>query len=302
MTALARFLAGVAALAVAGAAIGWVLTAADPIDAAELDSHTPDIENGRTAFNIGGCASCHSAKGAKDDEKLVLEGGQRFETDFGTFVAPNISPDPDEGIGTWSELDFVNAVMRGVSPDGSHYYPAFPYGSYVRMRMEDVRDLWAYIQTLPASARPNDPNEVGFPFSIRRGNGVWKLLYLDDAWIVDVPEALERGRYLVEGPGHCGECHTPRKGLGGLDASQWLSGAPNPDGKGRIPNITPGGKTISGWAEIDIVEYLTSGFTPDYDTAGGSMVSVIENTSKLSDQDRAAIAAYLKAIPAIPSP
>ena len=215
---------------------------------------------------------------------------------------PNISPDPGHGIGEWTEIEFVNAVMRGITPDGDHYYPAFPYGSYIRMTLEDVRDLWAYIKTLPASERTNEPNELGFPFSIRRGVGVWKLLYLDDSWIVDVPAALERGRYLVEGPGHCGECHTPRKGLGGLDASQWLAGAPNPDGKGRIPNITPGGKSLSGWAEVDIVEYLTSGFTPDYDTAGGTMVSVIDNTSKLSDQDRAAIAAYLKAIPAIPSP
>lgn len=279
-----------------------MLTAPDPIDPDTLAAHTPDTESGRTAFNIGGCASCHSAKGAEGDEKLVLEGGQRFETDFGTFVAPNISPDPDQGIGSWSEGDFVNAVMRGIAPDGSHYYPAFPYGSYVRMRIEDVRDLWAYIQTLPTASRPNEPNELGFPFSIRRGVGVWKLLYLDDAWIVDVPEALERGRYLVEGPGHCGECHTPRKGLGGLDASQWLAGAPNPDGKGTIPNITPGGKNLANWSEADISEYLRSGFTPDYDTAGGTMVGVIANTAKLSDQDRAAIAAYLKAIPAIPSP
>ena len=305
MARLNKWGAGLAAMVVAGAAAGWVMTAPHPLPELSTSEHSADLENGRNTFLISGCASCHAEKGAKAEAKLVLEGGQRFETEFGTFIAPNISTDPVAGIGNWNETDFVNAVLRGISPDGDHYYPAFPYGSYARMEMRDVRDLWAYMQTLPASSRANEPQEIGFPFSIRRGIGVWKMLYLGTEWRTqlteDATEDLKRGRYLVEGPGHCGECHTPRDAVGGLDPARWLAGAPNPDGDGQIPNITPAGKSVADWAEIDIVEYLTSGFTPDYDTAGGSMVSVIDNTAQLPESDRKAIAAYLKAIPAVSS-
>lgn len=291
------FLAGLIGLCLLGAAAGWVITAPTPIDAAALPDHVPDPEAGRTMFLIGGCASCHAAKGAEGEARVVLDGGQRFETEFGTFVAPNISTDPVHGIGRWSALEFVNAMQHGVSPAGEHYYPAFPYASYARMTTRDVLDLWGYMQTLPASGRPNDPHALGLPFSIRRGIGVWKLLHLDPTPIA--PETgPDRGRYLVEGPGHCGECHTPRDATGGLDLDQWLGGAPSPDGPGRIPNITPGGKDIASWTVADIAEYLNSGFTPEYDTAGSTMVAVIANTSQLTDTDRRAMAEYLKALPA----
>ena len=170
------------------------------------------------------------------------------------------------------------------------------------MNTQDVADLWAYLQTLPASDVPSQPHQLGFPFSIRRSVGVWKLLNMpaDGSRIVDLPgadQSVLRGQYLVEGPGHCGECHTPRDLMGGLDLQQCLHGASNPEGTGRIPDITPGAKTIGSWDAFDIAEYLSSGFTPDFDTAGGTMVEVIENTAALPAEDRAAIAAYLKAVP-----
>lgn len=292
-------------LAIVGAVFAWFLSAPDPLDDTELAAitgHSADAARGEQVFLIGGCASCHAAKDAKNEARLVLEGGRTFPTEFGTFIAPNISTDKDNGIGDWTLAQFSNAMLRGIAPDGSHYYPAFPYTSYTRMTPGDISDLWAFMQTLPPSTRANDPHEVGFPFNIRRSLGLWKFAFAPDAATpvvtVEGPELL-RGRYLTEGPGHCGECHTPRDQFGGLDLAQWLGGAPSPEGKGRIPNITPGGKDTKGWSAADIAEYLKSGFTPEYDTAGGSMVDVIENTSRLSDADRAAIAAYLKAVPVI---
>lgn len=258
-----------------------------------------NIANGETVFNIAGCASCHSASEAEGDAKLVLAGGQRFPTEFGTFVAPNISPDVEQGIGGWSEAEFLNAVLNGVSPEGEHYYPAFPYASYIRMTVADAADLWTYIQTLPASDEPSQPSEVGFPFSFRRGLGLWKLLHMKTGVIQKADQedpVLARGRYLVEGPGHCGECHTPRDVTGGMILNNWLYGGPSPDGPGRIPALAGPASKMDEWSEVDIAEYLRSGFTPDYDSAGGAMVGVIDNTAKLSDEDRKAIAAYLKAL------
>ena len=302
MRKLLRYLVGLILL---GAGIGWWLSAPNHLSEEELSAvtkHVADPDRGQRMFLIGGCASCHAAKDAKDEQRLLLTGGRTFPTEFGTFVAPNISPDTTHGIGNWTLDQFANAMLRGVAPDGSHYYPAFPYTSYARMKPGDIADLWAYMRTLPASDRANDPHDVGFPFNIRRGLGLWKLAFAPDADspVVTVSSEDELlGQYLVEGPGHCGECHTPRGMFGGLDQSRWMGGAPNPEGKGRIPNITSGGKDTSGWSAGDIAEYLKSGFTPDYDTAGGSMVDVIENTSRLSDQDRRAIVLYLKAVPKI---
>lgn len=275
---------------------GLLLTRPQRVDPAQLAGLTPDVTRGASVFYSAGCASCHSASDAREEEKLVLSGGRRFETDFGTFVAPNISSDPDAGIGSWSALDLANALKHGTGPKGQHYYPAFPYTSYAKMTVEDVAALHAFLNTLPASDAASIPHDVGFPFNIRRGLGLWKLLFSGSGWVVegDLTDQQIRGRYLVEALGHCSECHTPRNGLGGLKRDLWLIGAPNPNGKGRIPGLTT---AQLDWSEADIAEYLKSGFTPDYDSAGGEMVEVIENTSKLSDEDRLAIAAYLKSVP-----
>ena len=275
--------------------LGLWLTAPSRVAADRLEGLTGDAEAGEAVFTAAGCASCHHAPDS--DDKLLLAGGQAFPSDFGTFHAPNISPDPDHGIGDWRFEDFANALLRGVSPEGRHYYPAFPYAAYTHMREQDIADLWAYMQTLPPSQAESQPHEVAFPFNIRRAVGGWKVLFFDPSWViedVDTPE-LERGRYLVEALAHCGECHTPRNALGGLDRDAWLSGAANPSGDGRIPGLTP---DRLDWSAGDIAYYLETGFTPDFDSAGGHMVEVIENFAKLPAEDRQAVAAYVKTLPA----
>lgn len=284
--------------AAGGGAVFWGLTGPDRLPDDHFAGLTGDTARGEAVFHATGCASCHAAPGATGEAKLLLVGGQAFPSDFGTFVAPNITPDPQQGIGGWSVNDLGNALLRGVSPQGSHYYPALPYWSYAKMQAQDVVDLHAFLQTLPADATPSQPHQIGFPFNVRRVVGGWKLLNSDSDFVVqgDLTEAETRGRYIAEAMAHCAECHTPRNALGGLDTSRWLAGAPNPSGQGTIPNIT---LAKLEWSEGEIVEYLTSGFTPDYDSAGGHMVPVIENMAQLPESDRAAVAAYLKKVPPI---
>jgi mono/diheme cytochrome c family protein len=299
---LRRAALALAFIAIALAALGWFLTAPEPLTAAELPAHEPDAANGERIFHVGGCASCHAAPDAEGDDRLALGGGVELTTDFGVFRAPNISPDPETGIGGWSTLDFVNAVTRGISPGGAHYYPAFPYASYVRMRLEDAIDLKAFMETLPPVSGTVAGHDLAFPYNIRRGIGLWKRLYLSSAPVIELADANEnvrRGQYLVEGPGHCGECHTSRDWMGGMKTSLWLAGAPNPEGRGVIPNITPGDEGLT-WSESEIVDVFKSGFTPDFDTLGGNMADVQEELSHLPGEDLQAIAAYLKAVPPLP--
>jgi len=278
--------------------LGLLITSPEKLPSTALPGHQPDTDNGQRMFYAGGCASCHSSD-AKISDLPLLGGGLEMDTAFGLFRVPNISPHPSNGIGSWSMLDFVNAMHLGSSPGGQHYYPAFPYVSYHRMPLQDIMDLKSYIDTLPAVDIPSAGHSLNFPWNIRAGIGLWKLVNLDESHIQAIDESnqlLQRGRYLVEGPGHCGECHTERNWTGGLDTSRWLAGAPNPDGEGRIPNITPHEKALADWSAEDIEYYLESGFTPDFDTVGGSMVEVQENMAHLTKDDRAAIAAYLKTI------
>ena len=285
-------------LAVLGGVVAWFLTRPTPLDPAVIAGLEGDAAHGALVFAAAGCASCHTAPDSESTDLPVLSGGRAFPSDFGSFIAPNISPDPAAGIGGWSDYDLANAIMRGVSPAGAHYYPAFPNTAYAKADPQDIVDLIAHLRSLPASDVASQPHDVGFPFNIRRSLGGWKLLFGTQDWVLtgDLGDQVTRGRYLVEALGHCGECHTPRNALGGLQRGQWLAGAPHPGGEGTIPNITAGELT---WSEGEIVEYLTSGFTPDFDTAGGEMVDVIANTARLPESDRAAIAAYLKAVPAV---
>lgn len=258
---------------------------------------TADPEHGEWVFTAAGCASCHMDDHASGEDKLVLTGGQPFASPFGTFYAPNISMDPDVGIGSWEAVDLWNALHHGTSPKGRHYYPVLPYGAYVHLEPQDVLDLFAFMQTLPEDDTPSLAHDIPFPFSIRTGLGGWKLLFFKDDWVLenaDTPE-LERGRLIVEGLGHCAECHTPRNPLGGLKTgAEWLSGAPNPAGRGSFPDLTP---PELDWSEADLVEYFTSGFTPEFDSAGGHMALVVENMSALPVEDRQAVVAYLKTLP-----
>ena len=280
--------------AVVAAGAGLWLTRAKTEDPAHFAGLSGDSDAGKLVFIAAGCASCHHAP--RSEDKLVLSGGQTFQTPFGDFIAPNISPHPEAGIGSWSLADLATALRQGTSPEGRHYYPAFPYGAYTRMTDRQIADLWAFMQTLPPDPTPSGAHDLGFPFNIRRSVGGWKLLFLNDDWVVaDAPTPeLERGRELVEALAHCGECHTPRNALGGLRTDAWLTGAPNPAGKGTIPPLTP---DKLDWSAGDIAYYLETGFTPDYDSAGGHMVAVIENFAQLPKEDRAAVAAYLKALP-----
>lgn len=298
LTVLLRLL--VTLIAIAGAAL-YLLTIPSVLSESELAPRTADLANGETMFHAGGCASCHATPGEED--KTRLGGGLALNTAFGTFRAPNISPDPQHGIGSWSEIEFVNAMLRGVGRNGEHLYPSFPYTSYQRMTVDDVRDLFAFMKTLPAVDQPSEPHDLEFPFNVRRAVGLWKLLYMDGRTFQPDPTreaALNRGAYLVEGPGHCAECHSPRDSLGGIIPERRFAGGPDPEGKGWVPNITPHEDGLASWSANDIAYLLESGFTPDYDSVGSSMADVVANTSKLSAEDRAAIAAYLKSLPPRP--
>ena len=290
----------------AGAGAFWFLTEPKRLDAAAVAAlGTGDAARGERIFWAGGCTSCHSRPKSEGDARLELAGGLELKTPFGTFVPPNISSDPQSGIGRWSLDDFANAMMRGVAPDGSHLYPSFPYTSYARMNPADIADLYAFMKTLPAVTGKAPDHQLSFPFNVRRGLGLWQLLYLSDEPVIalasDAPEPVALGRYLVEGPGHCGECHTPRDFAGGTDKARWLSGAVAAEGEGIVPNITSGEGGLGDWSESEIASYLETGFTPEFDSVGGAMVEVQRNMARLQPADREAIAAYLKAVPPHPN-
>ena len=249
-------------------------------------------------FLAGGCSSCHAVP--KQQDRIRLGGGLGLRSPFGTFYVPNISSDPNDGIGHWTEAQFVTAMTKGTSPDGSNLFPAFPYTSYQRMRIEDLRDLFAYLKTLPPVAGKVRGHDVPFPFNVRRLVGGWKLLFLDgETFKPDPAQSAQwnRGAYLVNGPGHCSECHSPRNALGAVIPARRFTGGPSPDGQGGVPNITQ--FKLKDWSADDIEETLDTGITPDADRVGGSMVEVVRNTSLLSKQDRAAIAVYIKSLPAV---
>lgn len=297
----------VAALVVAGLVAFWVLTIPATVPASALPPHTPNLENGRTMFNIGGCASCHAVP-SKDPDKVDrtrLGGGLALPCPFGTFYVPNISPDPKDGIGSWSEADFVSALWDGTAPGGRHLFPAFPYTSYRHMELADVRDLFAFLRTLPPVSGAVRGPDLAFPFNIRRLVGGWNMLFLEGgAFVPDPTKSAQwnRGSYLVNGPGHCAECHSPRNVLGAIIESERFAGGPSPDGNGWVPNITPAGLGHSPlgdirWTEQDITSFLGDGMNPAGDFAGGGMADVIRNTSLLSHDDRAAMAAYIVSLP-----
>ena len=297
---LKKLLLGGVGAAILAAGAFWWLTEPVLLRAPEIAALQPgDATRGERIFWAGGCASCHAAKGAEGDALMQLGGGAGLVTQFGTFVPPNISQDAKDGIGSWSLQQFADAMVSGVAPNGANLYPAFPYTSYARMELGDIADLYAFMKTLPSVQGRAPEHQLAFPFNIRRGIGLWKRLYLSDAPVIalaaDAPAAARAGQKLVEGAGHCGECHTPRDRAGGTEKGEWLAGAVAAEGGGIVPNITPDG--LGSWSEADIANYLETGFTPDFDTVGGTMVEVQQNMARLTAEDRQAIAAYLKAIP-----
>jgi mono/diheme cytochrome c family protein len=262
---------------------------------------TDPVARGEYLFHAANCQSCHTD--AKNEGKL-LAGGRALETPFGTFYSPNITPDDEHGIGAWSDADFVTALRHGRAPDGSHYFPAFPYTAFTKMSDDDMLALKAYIFTLPAVDQANRPHEIAFPFG-------WRFLMTGWNWLAFDPGPFEpdpaksaewnRGAYLVEALGHCGQCHTPRDIIGALDQAMAFAGtATGPDGK-AVPNITPDPETgIGKWRDKDLIFLLQTSLLPNGDAVGGGMAEVIANGTKyLSEDDLAAIVTYLKALPPI---
>ena len=296
-----------AGILVAALAVVWLLTLPATVPASALPAYTPNVDNGRTMFNAGGCASCHATPAGEPDkmDRTRLGGGLGLKSPFGTFYVPNISPDPSDGIGEWSEANFVTALWKGTSPWGKNLFPAFPYTSYQNMVLADMRDLFGYLKTLPPVTGRTRRHDLMFPFNLRRLVGVWKLLFLHDGTFAPDPSQSaqwNRGAYLVNGPGHCAECHSPRNFLGAIVESQRFAGGPSPDGKSFVPNITPVGlqhwsKDDIAWSQSDIATFLESGMDPSGDYAGDVMAEVIRNISLLDTADRAAIAAYIVSLP-----
>jgi len=248
-------------------------------------------------FLIGGCSSCHAVPEQEDATRLG--GGLALNSPFGMFYVPNISSDKKDGIGGWSEAQFVSAMVKGTSPAGEHLYPALPYVSYQRMRLDDLRDLFAYLKTLPAISGKVRDHALRFPYNIRQALGLWKLLFLDGKPFMPDPSQSaqwNRGAYLVNGPGHCAECHSPRNLLGAIIASRRFAGGPSPNGQGGVPDITQG--KLHDWKVEELAETLATGMTADADLVGGLMMEVVSNTRQLSSADRDAIAVYLKSLPA----
>ena len=304
-----KILSGAAAGVAGIALLFWILTIPATVPATELPPYTPDVGNGRTVFYIAGCASCHATPNsdAKKVDYTRLGGGLALPSPVGTFYVPNISPDPADGIGAWSEADFVTALWKGTSRRGRHLFPAFPYTSYQHMTLADARDLFAYLKTLPPVPERARRHDLAFPFNVRRLVGLWKLLFLHGGPFVPDPAKsaqVNRGAYLVNGAGHCAECHSPRNFLGAIVESQRFAGGPTPDGKAWVPNITPAGLQHQDppWSASDIATFLADGMAPSGDYAGGAMVDVIRNLEQIDAADREAVAAYVYSLPAREGP
>ena len=256
------------------------------------------LARGEYIYHAANCQSCHTD--AKNKGAL-LAGGRPLETPFGTFYSPNITPDEETGIGGWSDQDFIAALREGRAPDGSHYFPVFPYTSYSGMTDEDMLDLKAYIDSLPAVQQENKAHEVDFPFGWRFLQGPWKWLNFTAGPFEPDPDRSEewnRGAYLVEVLGHCQECHTPRGLLGGLDESLAFAGAKEgPDGE-PVPNITPDEATgIGNWRDNDLTFMFKTSLTPSGDAVGGGMGEVVQNSTRyLTDEDLKAIVTYLRSL------
>lgn len=257
-----------------------------------------DAKHGAYLAKAGGCVGCHT-----EDKKdaAPFAGGRALTTPFGTFYGPNITPDAKAGIGGWSEADFIRAMREGVRPDGANLFPAFPYTSFTKISDADLRDMWAYLRSLPPSAQPNRDHDLWFVFGWRWVVSVWKwFFFTPGAFAGDssISQVLNRGAYLVQALGHCGECHTPRNFLGGFKSGRFLAGGKGPDGK-DVPNLTP--TKLKKWSDTDLKDLLTTGVMPDGDIPAESMGEVIRNTtSQWTPDDLAAVTAYLRSLPALP--
>lgn len=303
-----KLLAALAVLGALGFAGYFVLTAPFTWSALHptrdvADGNAANLVNGEALFYAGGCGTCHATPTQK--LQTVLGGGLALTSGFGTFYMPNISPHQTDGIGAWTSEQFTRAMREGVSANGDHQYPSFPYTSTQRMTANDLRDMFAFIKTLPPVTGKARDHDLSFPFTMRRGVGLWKLLFLDGEALLPnarKSQSWNRGRYLVEGPAHCAECHSQRNLIGATKSDMRFAGAPDPEGHDYIPNITQDETGIGFWSQRQITDYLTTGTTPIGTQAGESMTAVVANLAHLTPDDRAAMAEYIKSLAPIDAP
>ena len=279
--------------------ISWLVLLLLPLSGG--GSQDPLIKQGEFVFRGAGCAGCHTDV---DHDGHFLAGGRAIGTPFGTFYSPNITPDLKTGIGNWSNEDFIRALTEGVSPDGSHYYPVFPYTAYTRMYEEDILALKAYLFTVPPVAQPNKPHELPWYMRSHYVNWLWKLINFSSGEYQpqeDRSKQWNRGAYLAVALAHCAECHSPRNLIGALDQTRLNAGTRDgPDGE-VVPNITPDKRTgIGRWSEDDLAYFLETGATPKGDYTGSLMAEVIdEGLRYLPPEDHQAIAHYIRTLPPI---
>lgn len=279
--------------------LAFTLLLAAGAAAADRPADDEQIERGRYLVHAGGCITCHTAD---RPDAVPLAGGRALETPFGTFYAPNLTPDPETGLAGWTDADLGRALREGVAPDGGYYFPVFPYPSYTGITDEDVASIGAYLRSLEPVQNATPAHELPWYLFSRRLMWGWNLLNFRAGRFEPDParsDAWNRGAYLVRHLGHCGECHTPRNALGAVDRGRELAGVrAGPEG-GRVPDITQDRDTgIGQWSADEIELFLEIGMLPDGDFAGSSMGAVItDNTSRLTAEDRQAIVTYLQSVP-----
>ena len=295
-----KLLAGVVLPVVAIFAIGlFIASSTEHVDGAALPTHSVNVANGERLYHIGGCISCHRPPEDGGADMSLPSGGAPLVTPIGTLYPPNITPDKETGIGNWTEANFIDAVQHGVSPAGTHYIPAFPYISYGRMKTEDVLDIRAYLMTLAPVSAVRKEDVIPFPWFLRRGIGLWKKLATLPPIEADAGQSpsWNRGAYLVNGPGHCAECHTPRNAMMVMDQTHAFAGGRHPEGKGQVPNL----RDLLGRKKYKDVDELASALKEGEEgfyegLAKGGMGAVQQNVAKLPDADIHAIAEYLSSL------
>lgn len=253
-----------------------------------------NVERGNDLILLGGCVACHTDSAGG---RAFLSGGSGLQTPFGTFVPPNITSDPNAGIGDWTLAQFSDAMSNGIGPQG-HLYPVFPYENYTLMSDQEIVDLYAALMATEPVSEPAAESQIPFPFNLRLAMAGWQNLFFAPARFVPETgrsDTYNRGKYLAYGPAHCVACHTPRNGLGALEWDKALAGSPGGTG-GRAPALTREALLEEGYDAATLAQTLADGFTPGFDVLGGSMGEVIKDgTSQWTDADRAAIAEYLLA-------
>ena len=297
----ARILTSLAVLAVAGLAVAWGMSEPHPLTAADIPAHTADIANGKLLFNAAGCLSCHKAgPDLKNVDASLPAGGSPFKTPVGTFYPPNLTPDPETGLGKWTDVEFVNAVQRGISPEGENLIPAFPYTSYARMKTSDVLDIKAYLGSLQPVVSPEKQAQIPAPWLLRRGVGLWKHIGFDTAqWQPDPSrsQAWNLGAYIANSAGHCNECHTPRNMLMAFDWSKQFQGGPHPGGEGKVPSL----HDLVGRGKYkdaaDLASAFQNGELMGYtEMSSGGMGEVQSNMAKLPEAEVQALAEYITSL------